>query len=418
MSLPRKQAIGLMATDGGRVLLVKRSHHRAEYAGVWSIPSLPVTPREMENRSSASTVPDHVMSQLTERAFGTSLTITARWVRSGERARHAYHLIMILAETNGISSGSELPLNHEKYTAYAWVTPEEVLGLVEGITGTCGSLLVQELIARGLIDPAIQYLELSPELYAARDELDSWPSQKLWMNAAEDYRLLLEGKSGGSGHRMRLLIHDPCVESFVNALPHRSRIIDIGAGGGWLAEVAGQHEVVSVDYAPPFGVSTRTMDATREVPVSEEPPFDAAVMSLVVQWVDDLGALAQSVAHLVRPGGQALVTLTPPHFTKNGSFIDLLEDPKWVQSEPTRRLPFLTMINHTVGPVRLFPWSVPDVVTTFASAGLTCVRMRQLFLDSYLSFEDVSAELALNPSLSRHLKFPAFLEIVFANRSV
>src|SRR5205085_5208840 len=124
--------------------------------------------------------------------------------------------------------------------------------------------------------------------------------------------------------------------------------------------------------------------------------FSLILLNLVVEWLADLDELLDSVKALIAPEGTVLVTVQPPEFTKNGRWL-LTSRPEMAISEPTRRQPFLTMLNRGVGPVWYYPHSTPDIISAFGGAGFGCVRSEYIFLDGYLTESEKTELLTRKP---------------------
>jgi SAM-dependent methyltransferase len=85
-------------------------------------------------------------------------------------------------------------------------------------------------------------------------------------------------------------------------VPTPSRLLEVGCGKGELAVLlaADRHEVVAIDPEAPDGPLFRRI---RLEELDESEPYDVAVASVALHHVDDLGAAAERLAALVRPGG-------------------------------------------------------------------------------------------------------------------
>jgi SAM-dependent methyltransferase len=88
--------------------------------------------------------------------------------------------------------------------------------------------------------------------------------------------------------------------------PPPARILEVGCGSGELARVlaADGYDVVAVDPDAPAGAIFRRM---RIEELGDEGPFDAAVASLSLHHVGDLGVVAAKVHSLLRPGAPFVV---------------------------------------------------------------------------------------------------------------
>jgi SAM-dependent methyltransferase len=88
--------------------------------------------------------------------------------------------------------------------------------------------------------------------------------------------------------------------------PPPARVLEVGCGGGELARAlaADGYDVVAVDPNAPEGPIFRRMTIEK---LGDEGPFDAAVASLSLHHVDDLGVVAARVRSLLEPGAPFVV---------------------------------------------------------------------------------------------------------------
>jgi SAM-dependent methyltransferase len=88
--------------------------------------------------------------------------------------------------------------------------------------------------------------------------------------------------------------------------PPPARVLEVGCGSGELARAlaADGYDVVAVDPNAPEGPIFRR---TTIEELGDEEPFDAAVASLSLHHVDDLGVVAARVRSLLEPGAPFVV---------------------------------------------------------------------------------------------------------------
>jgi SAM-dependent methyltransferase len=88
--------------------------------------------------------------------------------------------------------------------------------------------------------------------------------------------------------------------------PPPVRVLEVGCGSGELARAlaADGFDVVAVDPKAPEGAIFRRTTIER---LDDEEPFDAAVASLSLHHVDDLGVVMAKVHSLLRPGAPFVV---------------------------------------------------------------------------------------------------------------
>jgi len=129
------------------------------------------------------------------------------------------------------------------------------------------------------------------------------------------------------------------------------RVLDAGCGPGFYAEalVVGGASVVAFDQSPEMarlarrrvgdGVAVRVHDLAEPLDWLEDESFDAAVLALVIHYVDDREAMLRELYRVLRPGGRLVVSTHHPtadwlrlggsYFT-TGVVEEYLQDGKWL----------------------------------------------------------------------------------------
>jgi 2-polyprenyl-3-methyl-5-hydroxy-6-metoxy-1,4-benzoquinol methylase len=128
-----------------------------------------------------------------------------------------------------------------------------------------------------------------------------------WVPKPDEYAF----KEGdGSSHAILL--------EMLGGLPP-SRVLDLGCSGGLLAEqVRGQgHHVTGVDYREAPGVRDRTdefvlADLEKGIPAEVGGGYDVVIAGDVIEHLSKPGRALLQVRHLLRPGGQVLLSV--PNF--------------------------------------------------------------------------------------------------------
>jgi malonyl-CoA O-methyltransferase len=98
-------------------------------------------------------------------------------------------------------------------------------------------------------------------------------------------------------------------------LPARARMVDIGCGTGYFAQMARGHRphwaVVGVDIAQGMCQAASMRCDVLQADAAQLPfadsTLDAAVSSLCLQWVEDKARAFGEIARVLKPGGQAII---------------------------------------------------------------------------------------------------------------
>lgn len=105
------------------------------------------------------------------------------------------------------------------------------------------------------------------------------------------------------------------LDAALMVFPEHARIVDIGCGTGYFAEIARAHrpgwQVVGVDIARPMCARAATRCVAIQADAVALPladaSCDAVVSSLCLQWVEDLPRAFAEIVRVLRPGGRAVI---------------------------------------------------------------------------------------------------------------
>ena len=408
-------ALAIYDENSQKFLFGKRGNCRREYVGTWSLPSTSISADQyqsvIQGKPSKS-----ALALIHEISFsGKRPSWKIIGSISGDRVRHHYDFHMMVLLVRSIPN-VELSA---KYSEFRWATIGDALELAHGRVGTCVSLLAQYMIDNGNLDPAVSYLELSPDLWRDRDNLSKYSDESLWERAAGDYRLMKMGDTGSDGARVRSIILNKYWDEFICSLETGTALLDVGSGSGELIQTARNRglNAIGVD----LGAAANSTDVLvgNALNLSRQwgpETFDTITLNLVVQWICDLERLVKSIRQVIRSSGLVCISFTPIEYARPGHFVSPKasgESWGWCSDYGISRNPRLTMVNRTVGPVRFYPRTANAYIRSFGAFRLRCVDARYLFLDSYLQDGALGEILNANPLLARHLSVPAFQTLTF-----
>lgn len=406
-------------------LFAKRSLNLSEYKNFWSLPSTVVSKEEYNEILRLGTVSKDTQKKLWNKCFIGRRSIELKFIRSAIRQRSNYRLNMALV---GGKITRLLEPNKKKYTKIEFMGILDVLQRQDFKVGTCISLLIQEMVEQAKIDSALNYLEISPELSDSKIPLDEISSEELWLQALPNYLLLNAGESGSDGALIKNHTLDRFLKNYINTLkPRNLTILDLGCGSGDLVYklVVGGYQAIGVDLYPDpigkFSFSDQKLDlhkckAENIHQIIEKESVSIVIMNLFAQWLHDLHAVAKSIKKIIKKRGRVLLTIVPPEYSKNGYWNFVEGEYNWVVTEPLRRKPFLVMINRTIGPVRYYPRTTPDYISSFTNSGFLCSNSEYIYIDSLLNDEEINDMFLKRPDLRRHTKIPVFLILEFISK--
>jgi SAM-dependent methyltransferase len=393
-----------------------------EYKGYWSLPSLEVSRYEFEKCVEASELATETAVLISKARFEGMPIHEGRLLISGTRQRTDYLLYMAICTV----AFNHLPLDlSPKYDKHEFFTPEQMLEASGRRIGTCCSLYFQGLINRGCIAPTCTYLEIPPDIADSGRPLEKYTPDELWKLAAPNYSLLIRGLTGGEGHLLRNLILDRFLGEFIDQhVTPDAKVIDVGCGEGRFLENLRRKtnravglELVDAISPSPTALECIFHGSAYEAPrLIERADFDLAVMNLLVFWLADLDSAFEAIGKLLIPGGHVLLTSTPPEFTKNGNWVLKNGNYNWITTGALRRDRMLTMINRSVGPVWFYPRSTANILDSAAKTGLRCDGATDLYLDSFLTRQELEKVLQQYPYLRRHQILPAFCALTFSKK--
>jgi SAM-dependent methyltransferase len=417
-----RYAVGLIIErHDGKTLYVHRNPEATnEYKRFWSMPTMAVDKADFYGAISSNRYSIELLERLVKLKLRGNNLEKVKFLISGSRQRT--HYILHMAVFSAMSSGL-VNIKTEHYDDFQFMTPFEFLQKNNLKCGTCVSLYFQKLVESGDLPSTIYYLEVPPELADSGRALEDYSPEELWRLAAPNYSLLLKGKAGGEGHLIRGLTLDRFLHNFVDReILKKTRVLDVGSGNGAILEKilkktqnAYGLELVEDLHVRPTVTKHIVKGNLYNIPANlRKMQFDWVVLNLLLNWLPDLDAACSCVSSLLSSRGKVLVTVTPPEFTKNGQWETRNSRYNWVMTEPLRRARALAMINRTVGPLWFYPRSTIDVIQTFCANGLSCIGGKEIYIDSYLSSEELKNVLSSHPSLVRHEMLPMFTVLFFS----
>ncbi len=414
-------ALAIFARDSYIIATGKRANVPGkEYSGYWSIPSQRISADEYQQTLDGH-LPDKMIERLLDRKLARIPLRDIRILKVGERRRDDYDLKMIVL---GCSTDSQLPLKTYYYDPIQEMDVQSILKLNGYRCGTCVSLLCQYLVDIQVVDPGLEYFELSPTLADSTLSLEEHTPEELWKLAAGDYELLLSGKLGGDGLQIRTVTLDKALQRHLNQLTSSTtRFLDVGCGDGSIIEQVLQHthQAYGIDlqiskHSNDYGKDTSNNLVEGSIYSLDEQfsknSFDLILLNLVVQWLPDLEHALIQLNRIIAPQGTVVVTLTSPHATHCGQW--RFDNNRYIW-EYDRRIPEkkLVMLNRMVGPLWFFGRSIITLVNAFKASGFQLTSGEEVFLDSYLSDTEVESFLSKWPAFRRSLVLPPFTILEF-----
>jgi SAM-dependent methyltransferase len=419
-------ALAIFAGDSYTVVAGKRANLPGkEYSGYWSIPTQRVSADEYQQTLNGHPS-DEMIERLLDRKLARIPLRDIRILKVGERSREDYDLKMIVL---GCNMDSQIPSKTDYYDPIQEMDALSILKLNGYRCGTCVSLLCQYLVDIQVVDPGLEYFELSPTLANSTLPLEEHTPEELWKLAAGDYELLLSGKLGGDGLEVRTVTLDKALQRHLNQLTlSTTRFLDVGCGDGSITEQ--MHRRTHQAYGIDLHISKRSHDYGKEANINNlnlvegsiysldeqfpENSFDLVLLNLVVQWLPDLDHALIQLHHVIAPQGRVVVTLTSPHATHCGQW--RLDDNNKYVWEYDRRIPEkkLVMLNRMVGPLWFFGRSIITLVNAFKARAFQLISGEEIFLDSYLSHIELESFLSKWPAFRRSLVLPPFTILEFA----
>jgi SAM-dependent methyltransferase len=390
----------------GRVLFVRRHLNDREYAGAWSLPSKRVSPEQYLDEGSLGSAAHDVLREMFDGDIDAPEPL-ARATR--DRREYRIHMTLFYVKLTGA-----LTLTTKKYRESCWSSDDVILDLFPDGGGLCVMMLVRHMIEMGRLSPASNFVEMPPELYGG--ETAFWDNRDIWNEGAFDEYVAAHGESGvAGGFLVKAETADRYVRRRLDEVLHEpeTRFLDIGCGTGAIVSELRTKGVRAWGCdlgisrsAPPEGFFWADVEAGEGLSLKG---MNVLLLNLVLPWIADAGAVLRNVRKLCVDDALVIVTLVPPDFAKNGSMV--CDGGEWVKiiDKPFRRKPFLTMINHNVGPLLYYPRLVTDYLNAFYDSGFVVSYSEYLFLDSEVNDEELRRTLSEWPGLSRHLKFPSFL---------
>jgi len=418
--VPEKYVLGLIAKyKNNGVLYVHRSKSSLEYKNFWSLPTITVDEETYKNILKEKNLSSEYINKLSQEKLGGTSIIGGELFISGVRKRTNYIINISLFNVSLVNLPQQL---NPKYDNYSILQPKEVISKNKGFCGTCISLYFQGLINNDILPSTFSYLEIPPEIADSERPIVEYTTAELWKLASPNYTLLLSDKTGGEGYLIRRLTLDRFLEDFSNNhIDQSSQVLDMGCGIGNLfklilqktTNISGIDLYVDFNCTDEFKNRIKKGDISNSDQLFENNSFDIIFLNLMVFWLPDLNSVCSCIEKILKPSGHIIVTMTHPEYTKNGEWKKVGDDYYWITKEPLKRDRFLTMINRCVGPLWFYPKTTSELIKIFSKNNFHCVDSEEIFLNSYLSKEEVNSILLKHPSLKRHLKIPNFVVYVF-----
>jgi len=164
-------------------------------------------------------------------------------------------------------------------------------------------------------------------------------AQKAWNANAEWW----DGQVGAEGNAFHRTLIAPAQMELL-ALKPGERVLEIACGNGQFAREMARAgaRVLATDFSEPFlerarqhtaesglkGIEFRRLDATSEEQLLSlgAHAFDAAVCTMALMDMADIGPLLRSLPQLLRPGGRFVFSVMHPCFNHNGAHFLLEEE--------------------------------------------------------------------------------------------
>ncbi len=390
-----------------------------DYKGYWSIPSVSMSRSAYNDAVYKGVFSKDLLEKLHE-YIGAEVIIGDLLIK-GERSRAKYYLYQAVFRATLKNACKKSTF---KYDSLDYFTLNHIIKKSSGKVGTCISLYLQYLIDKELLPSTYQYCEVSPEIASQELKPELISSPELWRLAGPNYKLLLQGKTGTDGGWIRSLSLDRFMNSLIDdAAKSNSTILDVGCGDGELVERAllGGADAWGID----IGESNREIAKSRilcgDVLDSDcviyGKLFNLVIANLLLEWVEDLEGLLQSLSQCLSKEGRIVASFTVPEFSHGGEWLYENESFYWLQKKGLRRDPELVMLNRCVGPVRYYPRSTADIINKAVNAGLVVCGMQDIYLDTLLDSQEFNKVIKEWPQLLRHKMLPFFRIIEFSLRS-
>lgn len=372
-------ALGIL-NDEGQFLAVKRSKSADEFKDMWSIPTFSVSELEFkrlrEGGGASGTLAQSIVDRKGYPAAAFNGSKDWQVARIGVRDRASYLLVMALVMLNCTVENID-NLRGPDGQIFEYISADEFIRRTTPGIGTCGSLLMCELMDRCHVPPTVRYLEIPPELSGLTEQdILSRGNEFLWSICFANYGFYRAGWSGSTGHAQLLLL-DKYLEERLTALQSANsvalRILDFGSGQRSPIVEAGRRLGCHVDTLDPN--NGRALDNVR----STGETFDVIFATNVVQWIDDISVCFDEILSLLNPQhGRFVASLPTPEFYRSGSWLGDPNDGIWTISKPITGGAELDMIGHAVGPLIRYRRSTADYVNALLASGFALCSLTSL----------------------------------------
>lgn len=410
--MDRKYVIAFLIEESdGKFLLAQRNEFQAEYPGAWSLPSRRISSDEFNSIDSINRIAHDVLCSIID----IEKIISFDKVAISEKDRSKYSIGMMLFH---VKISGKIQIKTEKYTNIEWIQPDLATNYFPNGSGMCVMMAVRYLIEINRLNSAVNIFEIPPENYG--DIASLWNNSEMWRQINFDQYVEMQGKTGvGGGYFLKEHSVDRFIKRRAGELiaGTAKRLLDVGCGGGGIVEELRTHGIeahgcdVGIDSAnTPNWIFQADIESGQGL---GENRYEVVVLNLVLPWIERVDRALKNIHSICSDDAVVIATMQVPEFSKNGRFLEIDDDISWVIEHPVRRNPFLTMINHSVGPLLYYPRTLPDYINEIISAGFIINSCRYIFLDSEMNGSELEMTLSEWPNLQRHIKFPNALVIEF-----
>jgi len=342
-----------------KILLKRRSEDEQPYPGQWSLPTTKVRGKlfcdlATAARFAAALVPEELRS-----------SAVPAFLAVGRRSRqNTVVKIQVVVYHVKDSGAAGFRLGEMRFIP---------LPIVFGDTAVVDSVLSvfgAEFRIRGTaseISP--YYLEVPPELaHLSRDALQSVGAEELWRIAYPNYRLYLDGLAGGTGWITKQVILTGRISWLCwRYMPLGGRILDYGGGEGTLRYARSRRKYSVVIHDPVVRSACLDVESTPG-------KFEGAICSLVLPWISDIDLVFREIASSMRPGSMTLVSIPNPVTFRTG-YWSAISFGEFTVNRPAPEPGSLTMIGHTVGPLKAYPRSLAEITHAMTNARFAIVEI-------------------------------------------
>lgn len=202
-----------------------------------------------------------------------------------------------------------------------------------------------------------------------------------WRELSPSYRQLINNRSASSSF-LREIGLKPTVKRLMGDCS-ALRVLDVGAGDGWLYKSISVGEAFACDLVAPVvpmhEIEFRVADAA-SLPWDNQ-FFDVVVSNLMLCYCEDITSPLREMARVCRRGGKLLISLVHPYFYRTG-YADRA-GPFTIDKDLATPASFEINIGEHVGPFRYFYRPYPDYLNAMLQADWRLTRVEDWFVDEH-----------------------------------